>query len=90
MLWTKEIPTAPEDADGDDAEGITYCDLGGKVLPCETVDALRAGVRFARRYAKEFDEPVWSEGVLEKATIAVMSEFGEELRALGLVVEEEE
>ncbi len=59
-------------------------------LPLETVDALRAGVRFARSYAKELDEPVWSEGVLEKATTAVMSKFDEELRALGLVVEEEE
>ncbi len=72
--WLKEIPTAP---DGPDGEGSTHCDQDGKAFALGSVDALRAAVRFARSYAKDLHKPVWSEDVLDKATEAVMREFGE-------------
>ncbi len=70
--WLKEIPTAPC---GPDGEGATYCDQDGKALSFGTVDALRAAVRFAHRYAKDLGKTVWSKDILDKATETVMREF---------------
>ncbi len=70
--WTKKIRTAPECADG---EGITYIDQDRKIFRCGTVDAMRAVVRFARKYEKKLGNPIWSDDVLDKATSTVIGEF---------------
>ncbi len=74
----------------DEGEGDTYCDRNRKIFvlqDCRCFARCRSGLRVGM--AEEIGEPEWSECALDEAVMAVMSEFGEELRALGFIVEEE-
>ncbi len=77
-LWTKKSTFSPPNCT-DDGEGgiVTYIDQDGCPFDCETVDALRAAIRFAQRYARELRKPVWSEDVLHKMTMAMLDEVFE-------------
>ncbi len=75
-VWTKsvsELLVGPND------ERATYIDQDGDSFPCENIDALRASVLLARKYAADLGQPVWNEDILNKATDDVIGEFGEEL-----------
>jgi len=78
-LWTKEVTTAPLSC-ADDGGIATYVDQDGQPFACETVDALRAAVLFARKFSRERQEPIWSEKVLHNMTLAVLEDVFNEGR----------
>ncbi len=78
--WTKKIPNAPFIGLLEHDELPMFKNHCQEPFVGEYVDALRATARYAIKYSKELAVPVWSEEVLKKATLSVMSKFDEELR----------
>ncbi len=77
--WMKVIPDVPDDLED---EVSTYIDEDGNAFACTNVDALRAGVRLAKKLAFDLDQPVWSKDVLHKATDVVIADFDQDPEAI--------
>jgi len=75
-VWTKSVS---ELLVGANDERATYTDQDGDSFSCENIDALRASVLLARKYAADLGQPVWNEEILDKSTDEVIGEFDEEL-----------
>lgn len=75
--WMKSVLELPPETEN--SERACFVDEDGNALVCEQVDALRAGVRLAKKYAVDLGKTVWDSAVLCRATDEVMEEFEQEL-----------
>ena len=81
-LWTRSVLDAllPEDTKArDESELVMFADAKGNALSCGKMDALRAGVQLAKKYAEDAGETVWSQDFFYRATDDVLEDFEEEL-----------
>ncbi|KLO06871.1 hypothetical protein SCHPADRAFT_945741 [Schizopora paradoxa] len=74
--WMKDVKLSNA---SDDYEGIPFDGKNNCLLPCRKLDALRACIVLAKRYADEKGDSVWLSDAVDKAVGDVMKEFDEEL-----------